>query len=256
MRHLLSLTFAASTICCSLYADSTLQEYYDQGSFEAIAQNIQRDDFNSNSVSLPGVSVTSYDGYSHLGPGPGSFVNGQWNDPLSKYDFSIWTFSRPVYAFGAHFEMLVVNGLAFQGYSSGNGIDAQSTNAFSLFMPNAVLPWTSLYQSPGTFDGFYGFISTTPITALLVEYGNDAPGLGPNGVSGGPYQDSSVGQYYTMDNLEISTARVDSATPEPSNLLPFGGLLLLLMGFVLKGTKAISSRDYIELESAAPEAGR
>lgn len=193
MLKLVLLAFTISGLCSPLFADSGASEYYDQAAWEKVVANggtVSRDNFNTNSVSLPGVSVASYIGYNGLYAGTGQFIDGTWVDKISKYGYTMWTFSKPVYAFGAHFEMDVQDGLEF-------------FSGLNLSMPNDKLP----YRNDGRkrrFDGFYGFISGTPIRSLMISWGSDGPPC------------ACYGQSYTMDHLEVSTTPINAATPKPS----------------------------------------
>jgi hypothetical protein len=152
---------------------------------------------------MAGVSVASYVSYNGLYAGSGQFNNGVWVDNISKYGYTVWRFSQPVYAFGADFTMGVQDGLEF-------------FSGLNLTMPNALLPYE---RCVGTrqFAGFYGFISATPLAELTISWGTDGPPC------------ACYGQSYNMDNLEISmTPPADPAVPEPSGLLPFGALAITL----------------------------
>lgn len=188
-----------------LFGDSIAQEYYDRTAWESAAGNaLLKDNFNNNSISLPGVSVASYISYSGLYAGAGHFSDGAWTDSIPKYGYTEWTFSQPIYAFGADFQMNVEDGLEF-------------FSGLNLTMPNAIASYVNGGQGR-EFDGFYGFVSTTPITSLIVSWGSDGPPC------------ACYGQSYTMDNLEIATNPVNAAVPEPSLLLPLGGIMLVLIG--------------------------
>lgn len=182
MRKSILLTFVIPGLVFPLFADSAAHEYYDRAAWErAVASGgaLLRDDFSGNSISLPGVSVASYIGYDGLHAGSGQFSGGAWTDSIPKYGYTEWTFSGPIYAFGAHFRMDVRNGLAF-------------FSGVHLSMPNAKLPFRDIRETRH-FDGFYGFISTTPTTKLMIAWGNDGPPC------------ACYWQPYTMDDLEIST---------------------------------------------------
>jgi hypothetical protein len=205
MRSILLIAVGACSLCVPLFANSVTGEYYDRAAWESAAAggSLLKDNFNSNSVSLSGVSVASYVGYNGLYSGSGQFAGGAWVDSVPKYGYTVWTFSQPIYAFGADFQMNVLDGLEF-------------FSGLNLTMPNAVLPYVNNGQTR-EFGGFYGFISTTPLTSLTLSWGTDGPPC------------ACYGQAYTMDNLEISTTPVDAASPEPSGLLPVGGLVLVLL---------------------------
>jgi hypothetical protein len=207
MRKLFLVALTASGLCSPLFADSMAFEYYDQAAWEnAVAGGgtLLKEDFNTNSVSLAGVSVASYISYNGLYAGTGHFSGGAWVDSIPKYGYTVWTFSQPIYAFGADFQMDVENGLEF-------------FSGLNLSMPNATSAYANTTQGR-EFDGFYGFISTAPITSLMISWGSDGPSC------------PCYGQSYTMDNLEISTTPVDAAVPEPAMLLPIGGLMLVFIG--------------------------
>jgi hypothetical protein len=206
MGKLSLFLFILSGLFSPLRADSAALEYYGQAVWENAVTSggtLLSDNFNNNSVSLPGVSVASYIGYSGLSAGAGQFSGGEWTDSIPKYGFTQWTFGQPIYAFGADFQMNVDNGLEF--FSGVN-----------LSMPNAMRPFVDTLQTR-EFDGFYGFISSTPITTLTVSWGGDGPPC------------ACYGQSYTMDNLEIATTPVDATVPEPSALLPFGGVVMIVI---------------------------
>jgi hypothetical protein len=184
------LTCAVSGLLSPLFADSTAHEYYDRAAWEKAVANsgtLLKDNFDNNSISLPGVSVASSIGYIGLHAGSGHFSGGAWIDNIPKYGDTEWTFRQPVYAFGAHFRMDVQSGLQF-------------FNGLHLSMPDAKLPYRSYWETR-RFDGFYGFISRTPIKRLMITWGSDGPPC------------ACYGQSYTMDNLEISTAPVLVSKP-------------------------------------------
>lgn len=204
MGKLFLFALLLSGVLSPLFGDQVTEEYYDQAAWERAVANggaLLKDNFNNNAVSLAGVSVASYIGYNGLHAGAGQFSGGAWVDNIPKYGFTEWTFSQPIYAFGANFQMDVEDGLEF-------------FSGLNLSMPNAVAPFVDDGQER-QFNGFYGFTSTAPITTLIVSWGDDGPPC------------ACYGQSYTMDNLEISTTPVDAAVPEPGMLLPLGGLLLL-----------------------------
>ena len=207
MGKLLLFAFAVCGVFSPLLADSVAHEYYDHAAWESAVANggmLLKDDFSNNSVSLAGVSVGSYVSYNGLYAGAGQFSGGEWTDSIPKYGYTVWTFSQPIYAFGADFQMNVEDGLEF-------------FSGLNLSMPNALTPYADNVQGR-EFDGFYGFISTAPITSLMISWGSNGPPC------------ACYGQSYTMDNLEISTAPIDAAVPEPTPLLPLGGLMLVLVG--------------------------
>ena len=191
MKKFILFTCAVSSLIVPLFAESGAHEYYDHATWEkalASGGTLLKGNFNNNSVSLAGVSGASYIGYHGLYAGPGHFSDGEWIDSISKYGYTEWTFSQPVYAFGAHFRMDVQNGLEF-------------FSGLNLSMPNARLPFVNDGRKRH-FDGFYGFISTTPITKLMVSWGSDGPPC------------ACYEQSYSMDNLEISTTPVNTAVPK------------------------------------------
>lgn len=205
MRKLFLFALAASGLFSPLFADSV--EYYDQAAWESAVANggtLLTDNFNTNSVSLAGVSVASYIGYNGLSAGSGHFSDGAWADNIPKYGFTEWSFVHPIYAFGANFQMNVEDGLEF-------------FSGLNLSMPNAISPYTDNVQGR-EFNGFYGFISSTPITSLMISWGSDGPPC------------ACYGQSYTMDDLEISTTPVGAAVPEPAMLLPLGAVMLVFVG--------------------------
>ncbi|HEY7307158.1 MAG TPA: hypothetical protein VH601_23745 [Bryobacteraceae bacterium] len=204
MRKILVFAVGACSLCVPLFANSVTGEYYDHAAWESAVAggSLLKDNFDSNSVSLSGVAVASYISYNGLYSGPGQFSGGVWTDSIPKYGYTVWTFSQPIYAFGADFQMDVLDGLEF-------------FSGLNLSMPNAVLPYVNNGQTR-EFAGFYGFISSSPLTSLTISWGTDGPPC------------ACYGQSYTMDNLEISTAPVDAVAPEPSGLLLLGGLGLLL----------------------------
>ena len=221
MRKLFLYALAVTSVVSPLFADSIAQEYYDRTAWESAAGNaLLKDNFNSNSVSLPGVTVASYISYNGLYAGAGHFKNGAWTDSISKYGYTEWTFSQPIYGFGADFQMHVEDGLEF-------------FSGLNLTMPNAIAPFADRGQ-PRKFDGFYGFISSTPITSLIVSWGNDGPPCG------------CYGQSYTMDNLEISASPVSAAVPEPAWFLPLGGIMLVLIGGWRRGRNRPNSASFTE----------
>jgi hypothetical protein len=220
MGKLLLFALTVSGLFSPLFADSLAVEYYDQAAWENAVAGIGtllKDNFNTNSVSLPGVSVASYIGYNGLFAGSGHFNEGAWVDSVPKYGYTVWTFSQPVYAFGADFLMDVQDGLEF-------------FSGLNLSMPNAIAPYLNNAQGR-EFNGFYGFISPTPITSLMLSGGSDGPPC------------ACYGQSYTMDNLEIATTPVDATVPEPALLLPFGGLLLVLVGAWKRGRSSSKPRS-------------
>ncbi len=214
MGKLLLFAFTVSGLFSPLLADSLAVEYYDQAAWQNAAGDgtLLKDNFNTDSVSLAGVSVASYVGYNGLSAGGGHFSGGAWVDSVPKYGYTVWTFSQPVYAFGADFQMDVQDGLEF-------------FSGLNLSMPNAIAPYVDNAQGR-EFNGFYGFISTTPITTLMLSGGTDGPPC------------ACYGQSYTMDNLEISATPVNATVPEPEMLLPFGGLMLVLVGGWKRGRSA------------------
>lgn len=203
----------------SLLSDPVTAEYYDQTTWEhaaASSGSLLKDNFDTNSVSIAGVSVASYVSYNGLYAGTGQFNIGAWVDSIPKYGYTVWTFSQPIYAFGADFTMSVQDGLEF-------------FSGLNLAMPNALLPYT---DGTGTrnFAGFYGFISATPLTELTLSWGTDGPPC------------ACYGQAYTMDNLEISTtAPADPAVPEPYGLLPLGALAVIFVCVRRKSQRAVRS---------------
>lgn len=210
MKKLFLFALTASGLFSPLFADSVA--YYDQAAWESSLANgstLLKDNFNNNAVSLAGVSVASYIGYNGLYAGAGQFSGGAWIDSIPKYGYTVWTFSQPVYAFGADFQMDVQDGLEF-------------FSGLNLSMPNAPAPNADNVQAQ-QFNGFYGFTSTAPITSLMISWGSD----------GAPC--ACYGQSYTMDNLEISTTPVNAAVPEPALLLPIGGLVLVAMALWIRG---------------------
>ena len=210
MGKLLLFALTASGLFSPLFADSV--EYYEQAAWESAVANggtLLTDNFNSNSISLSGVSVASYIGYNGLSAGTGHFSDGAWADNIPKYGFTEWTFGQPIYAFGANFEMNVEDGLEF-------------FSGLNISMPNTIAPYADNMQER-KFNGFYGFTSTTPITSLMIGWGSDGPPC------------ACYGQSYTMDNLEISTTPVGAAVPEPVMLLPFGGVMLVVMALWGRG---------------------
>lgn len=216
MRKLLLFALTLSGLFSPLFADSVAVEYYDQAAWERAAGSggaLSKDNFNTNSLSLPGVSVASYIGYNGLYAGAGQFSGGAWVDSIPKYGYTVWTFSQPIYAFGADFQMDVQNGLEF-------------FSGLNLSMPNAPALYADNVQAR-QFNGFYGFTSTAPITSLMISWGSDGAAC------------ACYGQSYTMDNLEISTTPVAAAVPEPALFLPFGGLVLVVIGGWRRGKSGL-----------------
>jgi hypothetical protein len=200
MWKLFPFAFAVSSLISPLFADSGAHEYYDRAAWENAVANsgaLLKDKFSSNSVSLAGVSVASYVGYNGLYSGSGQFSGGEWIDSIPKYGYTEWTFNQPVYAFGAHFRMDVQDGLEF-------------FSGLNLSMPNARLPYMNNGRTRG-FDGFYGFISRTPIPKLMISWGSDGPPC------------ACYGQSYTMDNLEISTTPVAAVVVKEDRSQKSGG---------------------------------
>jgi|SRR6185312_2949666 len=182
-----------------LFADPGAHEYYDRTAWENAVANrgtLEKDNFNSDSISLSSVSVASYISYNGLHAGSGHFSGGAWEDTIPKYGYTQWTFSRPIYAFGANFQMDVDDGL---GFFSG----------LNLSMPNAVRPYVNDGRKRH-FDGFYGVVSTTPIRSLFISWGSDGPPC------------SCYRQSYVMDNLEISTTPADTPVPGNGTKVPRG----------------------------------
>ncbi len=218
MGKLILIAFAVSGLFSPLLADSVTREYYNQAAWESTVTGggaLLKDNFNNNSVSLAGVSVASYIDYHGLSAGSGQFSDGAWADSIPKYGFTEWTFNQPIYAFGADFQMDIEDGLEF-------------LSGLNLSMPNAMASYGNNAQGLH-FDGFYGFISTTPLTSLMITWGSNGP------------QCPCYGQSYTMDNLKISTTPVNASVPEPSMLLPFGGLMLTLMAGLKRVRPRVSS---------------
>jgi hypothetical protein len=153
---------------------------------------------SSSSTAANGLLVTVESGFSSPGyanPATlGQITNGVFADNISKYGYTIWTFSQPIYAFSANFDMLGGDGLFF---APGN-IDTFSTAS--------------------TLNGFFGFDSTDGFTQLLITWSD---------LSGNP----AYGAAYNMTNLEVATVSTAAATatPEPTYipLFALGSLLVI-----------------------------
>jgi hypothetical protein len=156
----------------------------------------------SSTTGANGLLVTVESGFANPGyanPATlGQITNGVFADNISKYGYTIWTFSQPIYAFSANFDMLGGDGLFF---APGN-IDTFSTAS--------------------TLNGFFGFDSTDGFTQLLITWSD---------LSGNP----GYGSAYNMTNLEVATvntataADIVTATPEPTYipLFALGSLLAI-----------------------------
>jgi hypothetical protein len=153
----------------------------------------------SSTTAASGLLVTVESGFSSPGyanPATlGQVTNGVFADNISKYGYTIWTFSQPIYAFSADFDMLGGDGLFF---APGN-IDTFSTAS--------------------TLNGFFGFDSTDGFTQLLITWSD-------------PANEPFYGAAYNMTNLEVasvSTAAAVTATPEPTYipLFALGSLLAI-----------------------------
>jgi hypothetical protein len=175
--------------------------YTDQAAFLAAAQTIpntstELETFDSGAITAPNLSVQDYSDWGHHNAVPLGNIsnisnNGTFNGCVGyncndyMYASTVWSFGKPVYAFGAT--------LAYPASEpQAAGIQADGT----------VFPFQ---------NGFFGFVSDQPFTSLTFRE-NELNSPPPGGCGAC----LPATQYYALDNLYI---QIDppgaSDAPEP-----------------------------------------
>jgi hypothetical protein len=192
--------------------------YYNQGTFQRQATELAGpgmqfvfDSLENGKISTPGVSVSSdidFDGVER-GAGNGHFSPDGYEDLTEKYSVAVWSFSRPVYAFGGMWNLSSISA----------GLQIRADNAL-YFVPDEIVPQP--VSRSGWPDkqwyGFWGFVSATPIESIEISFGD----LGTPG---------SFGQSYCFSDMELL-----AEVPEP------GPFALLGLSVILLGTGSMISR--------------
>ena len=138
------------------------------------------------------------------GFGNGHLVSGVYTEFTQKYSLTVWHFDQPIYSFGGVWNLGAVN--------AGLEIDAGGQR---YFLPDGLVPARSLYSWNDSWSGFWGFVSSVPVSEVVIRSGDEGWG-------------NSFGQTYELSNLEVA-----SAVPEP------GSLLLAVLGIALVGVRAL-----------------
>lgn len=213
----LTQTLCVSALLVPSLASASIITYTDQAAFLAAAQQIpntitELDTFDSSTPKPPDITVQTWtDWPGHIGePGYGHVSNGVWDDCVGKVcgfvtdSFTKWIFAKPAYAFGATFNYgdlsypITDIGISF-GYN---------------------------WINPPLQNGFFGFISSTPIGGFTVTEDvwtdHSTPGL--------PIWAIRNAQAYTMDNMyvQIDPPGLSSPAPEPATSALIAMSLLLL----------------------------
>lgn len=149
-----------------------------------VAGSFTTETFNTGAITAPELSVSSTNG---------SIGSARFNDRVVPGGATTtWSFSTPIIAFGGFFDLTPVG--------SGTGL------AFDINGVSAVTP--GIDNVPTTFNGFYGFLSTSSFNAVVVK-------AGP----------ACCRENYNLDNLSYAVA---TAVPEPTTwammLVGFAGI--------------------------------
>jgi hypothetical protein len=112
----------------------------------AVGGSFVTEDFNDATLN-PGLSVVTT---------VGVIANNRWEDQLLSTQTTQWVFDTPVFAFGGTWDT------AGPGGPGGPGISFTISNG---------APFTLATDIPGDYNGFWGFVSDTPFTAVLLEEG-------------------------------------------------------------------------------------
>lgn len=150
------------------------------------------------------MTVTTKSGMDGMyGPGTGAFVGNEFIDCVGNcsggvlYDTTTFSFDQPVYGLSGMWDLQGGTGSGLQMYIGG---------------PQAISPNQGLAGYGTDFDGYFGFLSSTPFTSIVfaASYGD---------------------QNYTLQNI-VFDIDPPTPTPEPASLALFGlactgaGLLL------------------------------
>lgn len=178
---------SAASAVVALFASAShaaIVEYFDQASFLAAAGATELEDFNGASLN-PDLTITS---------AGGSLGGGVWNDRVVLGgDSATYSFGHDITAFGGFWD------------ESPGGFGQGLIFTLNLAGGGSV-------QTPTQLDGFtgqfYGFVSTSKFSSVVVGAGNS----------------SGVAETHSLDNLSYSAAGV----PEPATwaimLVGFAGL--------------------------------
>ena len=187
MRNTIRAALLAGLAMAAMPAQATTTIYTNQAAFNAALAGTTTEDFNDN-VLVPGLSITS---------GAGSIIGGHFHDrPTRAGPTTLYSFAHAINGFGAIFD------LSPGGF--GQGLK------FSL---DGVPLGTEIYTNVNTF---FGFISSTPFSAVLAEAGGN-PG---------------VAETHDLDNLQFGSVAAVGGVPEPASWA------LMIAGFGATGAMA------------------
>lgn len=146
---------AALVTATASTASAQFTVYTNRATFQAALSSFFVDDFNSNSISTPGASVSST---------VGSFSSGVFNDQAAAgTQTTLWSFAGGIQAFGGEWN------LTPGGAGVGLQLSVNWLGGGSAFVPGEI---------PRAYAGeFYGFIANSAFTSVLVEAGTQANGV-------------------------------------------------------------------------------